>query len=135
TAQTVEERSRLLLRGRDCYDRCEWNDAFAALKAADEQSPLGAADLHRLAWSAGLIARDEGKLCTTQRGYPAWLEEGEQPSARRLLARVPPHGPRRAEQGERLVEPRAATRRASSWTLRRTGIPSVACCAAPAERR
>jgi hypothetical protein len=46
-AQTADERSRLLLRGRACYERCEWNDAFAALTAADEQDALGAADLHR----------------------------------------------------------------------------------------
>src|SRR5215831_15867236 len=83
TAQTVEERSRLLLRGRVCYDHCEWNDAFAALKAADEQSPIGAADLHRLAWSAGLIARDEEMLATQERVYHAWLEEGEQLAAAR----------------------------------------------------
>src|SRR5215468_4996740 len=83
TAQTVDERSRLLLRGRACYDRCDWNDAFAALKAADDQSPLGAADLDRLAWSAGLIARDEDMLATTERVYHAWLEEGEQLSAAR----------------------------------------------------
>lgn len=76
-AQTVDERSRLLLRGRACYERCEWNDAFAALKAADDQGPLGAADLHRLAWSAGLIAHDEDMLATMERVYHAWLEEGE----------------------------------------------------------
>ena len=78
-----DERSRLLLRGRACYDRSEWNDAFTALKVADEQGPLGAADLHRLAWSAGLIARDEQMLETQERVYHAWLEEGEPLAAAR----------------------------------------------------
>lgn len=77
-AQADDERSRLLLRGRACYERCEWNDAFAALKAADEKGPLSAVDLHRLAWSAGLLARDEDMLVTMERVYHARLEEGEQ---------------------------------------------------------
>jgi len=113
TAQTVEERSRLLLRGRACYDRCEWNDAFAALRAPDERSPLGAADLHRLAWSAGLIARGEDMLATTERVYHAWLEEGEQLSAARaafwlgfrLMARgEPSRGSGWLGRAQRLVE-------------------------------
>jgi DNA-binding CsgD family transcriptional regulator/tetratricopeptide (TPR) repeat protein len=83
TAQPAEERSRLLLLGRARYDRHEWNDAFAALKAADELTPLGAADLHRLAWSAGLTARDEEMLTVIERAYHAWLEEGEQLAAAR----------------------------------------------------
>jgi len=40
-------------------------------------------DLHRLAWSAGLIARDEDMLATMERVYHAWLEEGEQLEAAR----------------------------------------------------
>jgi hypothetical protein len=36
-----------------------------------EESPLGAADLYRLAWSAGLTARDEEMLATTERVYRA----------------------------------------------------------------
>ena len=78
-----DKRSRLLLRGRGCYDRGDWNDAFAALKAADEQGGLGAEDLHRLAWSAGLTARDEEMLATQERVYHAWLEAGEQLAAAR----------------------------------------------------
>jgi hypothetical protein len=83
TAQADDERSRLLLHGRACYERCEWNDAFAALKAADEKGPLSAMDLHRLAWSAGLVARDEDMLATMERVYHARLEEGEQLEAAR----------------------------------------------------
>ena len=59
-----EERARLLLRSRDCYERGDWDDAFNALRPADAEGPLDAADLHRLAWSAGLT-RDEHMLATT----------------------------------------------------------------------
>jgi DNA-binding CsgD family transcriptional regulator len=78
-----DDRSRLLLRGRRCYELGDWNDAFAALKAADEHGALAAADLHRLAWSAGLTARDEEMLATQERLYHAWLEAGEQLAAAR----------------------------------------------------
>ena len=40
-----------LLRGRACYERHEWNDAFEALSLADRSMALGPDDLHRLAWS------------------------------------------------------------------------------------
>jgi len=80
---TGEERSHLLLRGRDCYARGDWNDAFAALTSADEQRPLNAEDLQRLAWSAGLTARDEEMLAATERTYHAWLEQGQDLAAAR----------------------------------------------------
>jgi tetratricopeptide (TPR) repeat protein len=84
-----------LERGRACFERQQWNDAFEALSAADQSTPLGAEDLHRLAWSAGLTARDEEMLATQERLYHAHLEVGEGlPAARaafwlgfRLLAR------------------------------------------------
>lgn len=72
-----------LLHGRACYDRGDWDDAFEALTAADEQTPLGAEDLHRLAWSAGLTARDEDMLTTQERVYHAWLKQGERLTAAR----------------------------------------------------
>jgi DNA-binding CsgD family transcriptional regulator len=101
------EHSRLLLRGRRCYERGEWNDAFAALKAADEQGGLGAADLHRLAWSAGLTARDEEMLATQERVYHAWLEAGEQLAAARAAFWL----------GFRLLV-RGESSRASGWLSR-----------------
>jgi len=66
--------SDALLRGRASYELGEWDDAFAALSAADAATPLGPEDLHRLAWSAGLTARDEQMLSTQERLYNAWLE-------------------------------------------------------------
>lgn len=105
--QTEEEHARLLMHGRGCYDRGEWNDAFAALSIADERSPLGAADLQRLAWSAGLTARDEEMFATTERAYHAWLEEGEQLAAARAAFWL----------GFRLMV-RGASSRANGWLSR-----------------
>ena len=81
--QAADELSSLLLRGRALYERGDWHDAFTALKAADDQSPLGAEDLQRLAWSAGLIACDEEMLAAKSRTYQAWLEAGQQLAAAR----------------------------------------------------
>jgi tetratricopeptide (TPR) repeat protein len=66
-----------LLQGRKCYERHEWNDAFEALSLADSLSPLGADDLHRLAWAAGLAGRDDEMLATHERVYHALLDEGQ----------------------------------------------------------
>src|SRR5215813_363284 len=71
------EVSELLERGRGCFDRQEWNDAFEALALADQSTSLGADDLHRLAWSAGLTARDEQMLAAQERVYHARLAAGE----------------------------------------------------------
>jgi DNA-binding NarL/FixJ family response regulator len=75
--------SVLLERGRACFDRHEWNDAFEALSVADQTTPLGTEDLHRLAWSAGLTARDDEMLATQERLYHARLGTGECLSAAR----------------------------------------------------
>jgi DNA-binding CsgD family transcriptional regulator len=89
------ESSDALARGRACYERHEWNDAFEALSLADQSTPLSADDLHLLVWSAGLTARDEEMLANSERLYHARLEAREElPAARaafwlgfRLLAR------------------------------------------------
>jgi DNA-binding CsgD family transcriptional regulator len=75
--------SELLEQGRACFDRCDWNDAFDALSQADRSMPLGADDLHRLAWSAGMTARDEQMLATQERVYHARLSAGENLAAAR----------------------------------------------------
>jgi DNA-binding CsgD family transcriptional regulator len=72
-----------LLRGRACFERQEWDDAFEALARADAAVPLGAEDLHRLAWSAGLSARDEQMLAAQERVYHARLQAGEELAAAR----------------------------------------------------
>ena len=77
------EPSELLVRGRACYERREWNDAFEALSIADRSLRLGAEDLERLAWSAGLIARDDEMLAVLERVYHARLEAREELAAAR----------------------------------------------------
>ena len=77
------EPARLLERGRACFERHEWNDAFHALSLADASTPLGAGDLQRLASSAGLTARDEEMLPAQERLYHAHLEAGESLAAAR----------------------------------------------------
>jgi ATP/maltotriose-dependent transcriptional regulator MalT len=87
--------SRLLERGRRCFERHEWEDAFELLSRADASTALDADDLQRLAWSAGLTGRDEEMLATTERWYHALIDTGKSlPAARaafwlgfRLLAR------------------------------------------------
>jgi hypothetical protein len=67
------EVSQLLARGRVAFERHEWNDAFEALTLADQSTALAADDLSRLAWSAGLTARDDEMLATQERVYHACL--------------------------------------------------------------
>jgi DNA-binding CsgD family transcriptional regulator len=69
--------AELLERGRNCFTRNEWDDAFRALSAVDAETPLAVEDLDRLALSAGLTARDEQMLSTLERVYNIRLEAGE----------------------------------------------------------
>jgi DNA-binding CsgD family transcriptional regulator len=87
--------SELVTRGRECFDRREWNDAFEALSQADALQPLSVEDLDRLMWSAGLTARDDAMLLANERVYQTHLDGARDlPAARaafwlgfRLLAR------------------------------------------------
>jgi DNA-binding CsgD family transcriptional regulator len=111
------EPSSALARGRACYQRNEWNDAFEALALADQATPLAADDLSLLAWSAGLSAHDEVMLATQERVYHAWLAAGQDLVAARaafwlgfrLLARGEPAGASGwLSRAQRLVEQHAA---------------------------
>ena len=75
--------SNLLERGRDCYRRRRWSDAFTALSRAGETEPLGADDLWFLAWSAHLTGRDNEFVQAMGRAYRANLDAGEPLSAAR----------------------------------------------------
>jgi DNA-binding CsgD family transcriptional regulator len=77
------EPSELLSRGRAHFERHDWRDAFEALMLADRSHPLGAEDLQRLAWSAGMAGRDEEMLAAQERVHRAWLELGEELAASR----------------------------------------------------
>lgn len=96
-----------LLRGRACYERREWEDAFVALAAADRRAPLGADDLHRLAWAAGLAAHDEEMLAAQERVYHARIEADEGLAAARAAFWL----------GFRLLA-RGEASRASGWLSR-----------------
>jgi DNA-binding CsgD family transcriptional regulator len=101
------EPSARLLRGRACFERDEWNDAFESLALEDESQPLGLDDLHRLAWSAGLTARDEHMLATYERLYHGNLESGQNLAAARAAFWI----------GFRLLA-RGEPARASGWLTR-----------------
>src|SRR4026207_2254216 len=96
-----------LVRGRACYERGEWNDAFEALALEDESRPLDLDDLHRLSWSAGLTARDEQMLAAEERRYPTYRERGQPLAAARASFWV----------GFRLLA-RGEAARASGWLTR-----------------
>jgi len=81
--QQNNESANSLARGRTCYDRNEWNDAFEALSLADQEFSLEVEDLQRLAWAAGLTARDEHMLTTQERVYRAHLDAGSNLAAAR----------------------------------------------------
>ena len=70
-------------RGRECFEQGQWQDAFEALSLADELQQLGPEDLQRLAWAAGLSARDDEMLSTQERVYQAWLAAGDNLAAAR----------------------------------------------------
>ena len=77
------EYAHALERGRACYERGDWDDAFVALTVADQCGKLAPQDLERLAWSAGLTARDEQMLATQERLFHAWLAEDKPVAAAR----------------------------------------------------
>lgn len=77
SVQDARAPSEALLRGRRCYGCHEWDDAYQALFVADQEQPLGAEDLHRPAWSAGLTGRDEEMLAAQERVYQARVDAGE----------------------------------------------------------
>lgn len=71
-------------RGRQAYDRRQWDTAYAALTRADAQSSLAPDDLERLAWAAALSGRDDAFLSALERLYEALVEAGEPQRAARM---------------------------------------------------
>ncbi len=103
-------------RGRESYDRRAWRDAYDELSAADELTPLEAADLERLAMAAYLIGRDEAAVSGLERAHHAFLDQGDAGRAVRCAFWVGLFLMRRGRQAEgggwfaraqRLVEERA----------------------------
>jgi len=72
-----------LARGRAAYRRRAWLDAFAELSASDQDRPLAADDLERLAQSAYLTNRDDDAIRTLERAHTQYLDAGETVNAAR----------------------------------------------------
>ncbi|MCH8948515.1 MAG: helix-turn-helix transcriptional regulator, partial [Acidobacteria bacterium] len=79
----MPEVSGELARGRQCYAASAWADAFALLSQADNDVPLGVADLELLATSAYLIGQDGVFLDALDRAHGAYLSAGETTCAAR----------------------------------------------------
>lgn len=67
--------------GRACYERRAWGDAYDAMLAADQETPLEPEDLDRLATAAYLSGHDAEFGGTLERLYRARLNRGEPLSA------------------------------------------------------
>ena len=69
--------SRLLDQARTCYEQRAWTEAYQALSRADQEAPLGAWDLERLATAACLVGRDDEYLGTLERAHNAHIDDGQ----------------------------------------------------------
>jgi DNA-binding CsgD family transcriptional regulator len=66
-----------LERGRECYGRRAWAEAYRSLSSADQASPLAGEDLELLAMAAYLIGRDDDYLRALDRAHQAYLDAGD----------------------------------------------------------
>jgi DNA-binding NarL/FixJ family response regulator len=63
--------------GRTAYVECRWSEACERLVQADRAHPLAAEDLERLAWSYGLLGRNDLLFATLERLHSLQLEAGD----------------------------------------------------------
>jgi DNA-binding CsgD family transcriptional regulator len=63
-----------LERGRACYARRAWMDAYKVLSNVDRAGPLAAEDLELLATSAYMIGRDDDMVNALERAFHAHLD-------------------------------------------------------------
>lgn len=75
--------SDALSQGRESYRAKSWSDAYAQLRAADDEAPLGPADVHRLATVAYLTGRDGESADVWARGHRECLAVGDLAGAAR----------------------------------------------------
>jgi ATP/maltotriose-dependent transcriptional regulator MalT len=66
-----------LERGRECYRRRAWADAYGSLVLAHQATPLAGGDLELLAMAAYLIGRDDDYLRALDRAHQAYLDAGD----------------------------------------------------------
>jgi DNA-binding CsgD family transcriptional regulator len=72
-----------LERGRECYARRAWTDAYESLSRADRAAPIRAEDLELLARSAYMLGRDDDYRGALERAYHTYLDAGNSPRAAR----------------------------------------------------
>src|SRR5262249_55784387 len=70
-------------RGRECFGRQDWNQAFQLLSTAAHEPPLAAVDLERLAIAAHLLGRDADRSEIMVRAHHQYLAEGNAQRAAR----------------------------------------------------
>lgn len=64
-------------RARQHYERRAWAKAHQAFLRADQETPLAAEDLERLATAAYLVGRDQDYLNALERAYQAYRDTGQ----------------------------------------------------------
>ena len=127
-----------LERGRKCYERRAWADAYESLSRADQAAPLGGEDLELLAMAAYLIGRDDDYLQALDRAHHAHLDAGERLRAVRCAFWLGFVFLFRGETGRATgwFAPRPAVAGARGARVRRAGLSVVAGRgAAPCRRR
>lgn len=109
-------------RGRACYERRAWRDAYALLSAADRESPLGAEDLERLATAAYLVGEDTESAVLWPRAHNEFVSRG---NAERAAGCAVCHAFQLLNRGEMAL--------ASGWLARARRVldESRADCAVP----
>ncbi|MGD8317202.1 MAG: LuxR C-terminal-related transcriptional regulator [Myxococcales bacterium] len=79
----VSEPRAVLQAARQLYAQHAWNRAFEALQRLDEQQPLEADDLEKLAWAAALVGQDDTLLQMLERLYHLRRDDGDTLAAAR----------------------------------------------------
>jgi ATP/maltotriose-dependent transcriptional regulator MalT len=72
-----------LRRGRTSYEQRAWSESYRLLQAADQETPLDADDLERLAIAAYMIGRDDDCEAVTARAHQGFLDRGDGEGAAR----------------------------------------------------
>ena len=73
----------MLHEGRQAYERSAWAAAYESLARADEDEPLVAEDLERLAISAYMLGREDEQMRILERASHRHAEDGERRAAAR----------------------------------------------------
>ena len=66
-----------LERGRECYAKRAWADAYESLSRADRAASLGADDLELLATTEFMLGRDDDAVRSLERAHHIYLDQGD----------------------------------------------------------